>query len=105
MRDEHSQAGMSIVHHATPEERARHAEIRRQVEGELPELSAWAKQVAATGERRVAVGAVFTAQERQIVEAIDACAEGHALSGRAAVVREALGLLLGLRIPQEPPAG
>ncbi len=92
------------MHHATPEERSRHAEIRRQVEGELPELAAWAKQVAATGEGRVAVGAVFTAQERQIVEAIDAYAEGHALSGRAAVVREALSLLLGLRIPQEPPA-
>ena len=105
MRDEHSQAGRSIVHHATPEERSRHAEIRRQVEGELPELAAWAKQVAATGEGRVAVGAVFTAQERQIVEAIDAYAEGHALSGRAAVVREALSLLLGLRIPLEPPAG
>jgi hypothetical protein len=105
MQDEHSHTGRSIVHHATPEERARHAEIRREIEGEIPELAAWARQVAGSGQGRVAVGAVFTAQEQQIIEAIDAYAEGHALSGRAAVVREALGLLLGMRIPQEPPAG
>jgi hypothetical protein len=98
------QSGRRIVHQATAEERTRHAEIRRQIEQELPELSAWARQVAASESGQTAVGAVFTAEERPVIDAIDAYASGHSLPGRAAVVREALGRLLGLSISPEPPS-
>jgi hypothetical protein len=103
MQEDHRQSGRRILHQATAEERARHAEVRRQIEDEIPELLAWARQV--NGADQIAVGAVFTAQERPVIDAIDAYAAGHSLPGRAAVVREALGRLLGLRISQEPPAG
>jgi hypothetical protein len=96
-------SGRRIVHHATAEEQARHAEIRRQIEKELPELSAWARQVAAVESGQIAVGTIFTAEERPVIEAIDAYASGHSLPGRAAVVREALGRLLGLSISPQPP--
>lgn len=92
-----------IIHQATAEERTRHAEIRRQIETELPELFAWARHVAAGESGRIAVGAVFTEEERPVIDAIDAYASGHSLPGRAAVVREALGRLLGLSISPEPP--
>lgn len=103
MQDKHPSA-RRIVHQATAEEQARHAEIRRQIESELPELSAWARQVAAIESGQIAVGAVFTAEERPVIDAIDAYASGHSLPGRAAVVREALGRLLGLSISPQPPS-
>jgi len=96
-------SGRRIVHHATAEEQARHAEIRRQIDKELPELSAWAQQVAAVESGEIPVGTVFTAEERPVIDAIDAYASGHSLPGRAAVVREALGRLLGLSISPQPP--
>lgn len=102
MPEQHS-SGRRIVHQATAEEQARHAEIRRQIEKELPELSAWARHVAAGQSGQIAVGAVFTAEEQPVIDAIDAYATGHSLPGRAAVVREALGRLLGLSISPQPP--
>jgi len=48
---------------------------------------------------------VFAADEQPVLDAIDAYAAGHALPGRAAVVREALSRLLGLDIAAEPPRG
>ncbi|MFM7520039.1 MAG: hypothetical protein ACKO9B_06170 [Planctomycetota bacterium] len=48
---------------------------------------------------------MFAADEREVLDAIDAYASGHALPGRAAVVREALARLLGLDIAPEPPTG
>lgn len=102
MPEQHS-SGRRIAHQATTEEQARHAEIRQQIEEELPELSAWARQVAAVESGQIVVGAVFTAEERPVIDAIDAYASGHSLPGRAAVVREALGRLLGLSISPQPP--
>ncbi|HPM79967.1 MAG TPA: hypothetical protein PLF81_04680 [Candidatus Anammoximicrobium sp.] len=83
---------------ATPEERERHQQIRQQVEQELPELQQWAREVAARHRDRVAVGTVFTAQEADVVEAIDKYAARHALASRSVVVREALSRLLGVEI-------
>jgi hypothetical protein len=42
----------------------------------------------------VAVGTVFTDQETDVLEAIDDYATNHSLTGRSAVVREALAHLL-----------
>ncbi len=51
-----------------------------------------------------AVGAVFTAAEAPVLEAIDAYAASHDLPGRSAVVREALARLLDMpvAIPPKP---
>jgi len=98
-------AGRRISHHASAEEQARHAAIRLLVADDLPELTAWARHVAGTGSGRIAVGTVFAADEREVLDTIDAYASGHALPGRAAVVREALARLLGLDIAPEPPTG
>jgi hypothetical protein len=64
----------------------------------LPELTQWAKQVAARHQERVAVGTVFTDQEATVLEAIDNYAAAHSLTSRSAVVREALAHLLGIEI-------
>jgi len=90
-----------IVRPATPEEKERHAEIRRQVEQDLPELQQWARQAAARHHERVAVGTVFTAAEASVVEAIDSYAARHALTDRSAVVRAALAQLLGIEIAHQ----
>jgi acetyl-CoA carboxylase alpha subunit len=87
-----------ILRSATPEEKERHQQIREQVEQEVPELAQWARAVAARHRDRVTVGTVFTAQEADVVEAIDDYAARHALGNRGAVVREALSRLLGVRI-------
>jgi hypothetical protein len=87
-----------IVRDATTEERERHRAIRESIEQELPELARWAKQAAAWHQERVAVGTVFTDHEADVVEAIDKYAAAHSLSGRSAVVREALAQLLGVEI-------
>ena len=87
-----------IVRSATPEERKRHRQIRQQVEQEFPKLQQWAREVAARHRERVSVGTVFTAQEANVVEAIDNDAASHSLASRGIVVREALSQLLGVEI-------
>jgi hypothetical protein len=90
-----------LLRPATPEAKERHAEIRRQVEQELPELQKWAREAAARHQDRVAVGTVFTAAEASVVEAIDNYAAKHALTNRSAVIREALSQLLGIEIARQ----
>jgi hypothetical protein len=83
---------------ATPDEKERHQQIRKEIDAELPELKQWARGAAARHQERVAVGAVFTADEAQVLKAIDDYAAAHSLTNRAAVVREALGKLLGITV-------
>lgn len=83
---------------ATPEERERHREIRREIEDELPELKQWARGAATRNRERVAVGTVFTDRETAVVDAIDQYVAEHSLTDRGAVVREALAHLLGIEI-------
>jgi hypothetical protein len=90
-----------ILRAATPEEKQRHCTIREQVERELPELKQWAREAAARHRGRVAVGTVFTAQEGNVLEAIDQYATAHSLTNRGAVVREALARLLGIEISRQ----
>ncbi|MGH7140694.1 MAG: hypothetical protein ACREHD_33595 [Pirellulales bacterium] len=85
-----------IVREATPEEKERHRVIREQVKQDLPELRAWARAAAARHKERVAVGTVLSGEETKFVEAIDDYAAKHSLTGRSAVVREALSQLLGV---------
>jgi hypothetical protein len=87
-----------ILREATPEEKERHRAIREEIQQELPDLKRWAREAAARHRERVAVGTVFTDQETRVVEAIDHYATEHSLSGRGAVVREALAHLLGIDI-------
>src|SRR5437899_2716111 len=90
-----------IVRPASPEEKDRHQEIRRQIEQELPELQQWAREAASRHKERVAVGTVFTAEEVKVLEAIDSYAAKHALTNRSAVVRAALSQLLGIEIARQ----
>ena len=89
-----------ILRPATPEEAARHKQIRGEIEQELPELTQWARAAAARHKERVAVGTVFGANEANVLSAIDDYAAKHSLEGRGAVVREALARLLGIEIGQ-----
>ena len=68
-------------------------------------MTQWAKAAAARHRDRVAVGTVLTADEANVVAAIDEYAAKHSLAGRGAVVREALARLLGIEIKQVPRAG
>jgi hypothetical protein len=95
------EARKRILRPAAPEEKERHAEIRRQVEQELPELQQWARETAARHQECVAVGTVFTAAEANVVEAIDSYAAKRALRNRSAVIREALSQLLGIDIARQ----
>jgi hypothetical protein len=90
-----------IIRAATPEERDRHNAIRKEVEQDLPELTKWARQIAAEHTDRVAVGTVFTADETPVVQAIDQYASDHSLNSRSAVIREALARLLDIEISRE----
>ncbi len=83
---------------ATPEEKARHELIRKEIAEELPELRAWANNVAAAHKERISIGTVFTAEEARVVEAIDNYATAHFLRSRGAVVRQALAHLLGIEV-------
>jgi hypothetical protein len=83
-----------ILRQATPEEGERHRTIREEIQQELPELKQWARETAARHQERVAVGTVFTDQVTDVLEAIDHYAAKHSLTGRGAVVREALAHLL-----------
>lgn len=87
-----------IVRPATPEELERHATVRQQIEGELPDLKRWAREAEVSQRARRAVGTVFLENEAHVVEAIDKYAADHALPGRGAVVREALAHLLGIQV-------
>lgn len=93
--------GKRIVRSATPEEQLRHDQIRQQIGTELPELRQWAKDAAARHTEKVAVGTVFTAEEAQIVEAIDAYAAKNSLRNRSDVVRDALSHLLGIEVSRQ----
>jgi hypothetical protein len=90
-----------IVREATPEEKELHHAIREGIQEELPELKRWAKETAARHRERVTVGTVFTDQESAVLEAIDNYAAKHSLSGRGAVVREALAHLLGIEMQRQ----
>jgi hypothetical protein len=90
-----------ILREATPEEKVQHAAIRGEIEQELPELKQWARESAARHQERVAVGTVFAGPEIDVLEAIDNYATKHSLSGREAVVREALAHLLGIEITRQ----
>ena len=94
-----------IVRATTPEEAARHKQMREQIEQELPELTQWARAAAARNRDRISVGTVFAAEEATVVSAIDEYAAKHSLAGRGAVVREALARLLGIEIAQVPKTG
>jgi predicted transcriptional regulator len=90
-----------IVRPATPEEAERHTVIRKQIEEELPEIEQWARDAAARHRERVAVGTVLTAEENNVLEAIDDYAAKHSLTSRSAVIREALANLLGIEIARQ----
>lgn len=83
---------------ATEEEKARHKQIRAEIEEELPELKQWARAAAAEHKERIAVGTVFEADEAPVVKAIDEYAAKHSLQNRSAVVREALAQLLAIEV-------
>jgi hypothetical protein len=87
-----------IVRPVTAEEQERHAEIRKQIDQEFPEIQQWARGAAARHRERVAVGTVLVAEESNVLDAIDAYAAKHSLASRSAVVREALANLLGIDI-------
>ncbi len=87
-----------ILRAATPEEKERHQRLRQEIEQELPELKQWARAAAARHQERVGVGTVFSAEEAQVLKAIDDYAAKHSLQSRGAVVREALASLLGIEI-------
>src|SRR5437016_9926052 len=86
---------------ATPEEKERHRQIRLEIEEELSDLKQWARAAAAHHKERIAVGTVFTADEAQVLAAIDEYAAKHALQNRGAVVREALAQLLGIELARQ----
>jgi hypothetical protein len=90
-----------IIREATPEEKERHRAIREEIEHELPELKQWARETAARHQEQVVVGTVLIGQETAVLGAIDDYAEKHSLTGRGAVVREALAHLLGIDIPRQ----
>jgi|GEM_PF-3076909 len=94
-----------ILRSATPEEAKRHQHVREQIEQEVPDLTRWARESAARHRERISVGTVLSADEANVVSAIDEYAAKHSLAGRGAVVREALARLLGIEIKQIPRAG
>ncbi len=87
-----------VIRDATTEEKERHGMIREEIEQELPVLKDWARAAADRHPDRIAVGTVFSADESEVVDAIDSYAASHSLAGRSAVVREALSKLLGVEI-------
>lgn len=90
-----------IVRPASADEKSRHDTIREQIAQELPELKEWARKAAVRHRERIAVGTVLTSQETRVLDAIDDYAAKHSLSGRGAVVREALARLLGIEIARQ----
>src|SRR4051794_36488899 len=70
-----------VIRSTTPEEAARHKQVRGQIEQELPELTQWAQAAAARHRDRVAVGTVLSAEEANMVAAIDEYAAMHSLNG------------------------
>lgn len=106
--------GKRIVRPATAEEARRHADVRRVIEEEVPEIKEWARQavpqdvnqvtVSQVTIGQVTVGIVFSDDEKPVVEAIDAYAASHSLPNRSAVIREALAHLLNISIAIETKA-
>lgn len=90
-----------INRRATQEEKERHQQIRQEIEQELPELKQWARTAATHHKERIAVGTVFTANEAEVVKAIDEYAAKHSLQNRGAVVREALAQLLAIDVARQ----
>src|SRR5438552_13390618 len=90
-----------IRREATPEEKERHRILREQIAQELPDLKKWATEAAARQRDQVAVGTVLKAEEIGVLEAIDSYAAKHSLTGRSAVVREALAQLLGVELARQ----
>jgi len=90
-----------IVRFASADEKSRHAAIREQIAQELPELKEWARKAAERHREHIAVGTVLTSEEAEVLNAIDEYAAKHSLSGRGAVVREALARLLGIQIARQ----
>ena len=93
--------GQRIVRPATAEEVRRHTQVRRGIEEELSEIKEWARQAAGQVQSRVPVGTVFSANEKPVVDSIDAYAASHSLPSRSAVIREALARLLNMSIAKE----
>lgn len=96
--------GKRIVRPATAEEARRHSDVRRAIEDEVPEIKEWSRQAAQQGGSRVAVGTVFSDDEKLVIEAIDAYVASHSLPNRSAVIREALAHLLNISIAVEAKA-
>ena len=87
----------------TDEERQRMLQIREEIEREKPQLIHDAKielaeRVIREMKSKQRIDTVFTPDESHIIDAVDAYAEEHDLSGRAAVVRVALAKLLDIEI-------
>ena len=86
-----------VIRDATTEEKERHGGIRAEIEQELLALKEWARATARHPDH-IPVGTVFSAEETDLVEAIDSYAAKHSLASRSAVVLEALSKLLGVKI-------
>lgn len=97
-RPEHRSLGKRIIREATTAEGESHAAMRAAVEAEREGIVAWAREASG----QVAVGTGFTTDEIPVLEAIDAYAASYNLSGRSAVVREALSQLLAIHVDVEP---
>lgn len=91
--------GKRISRPASPEEKVRHEQIRSEIAAETADLQQWARAAAVGHKERISVGTVFTAEESQVVKAIDEYALSHSLHGRGDVVRHALANLLGIEVP------
>ena len=90
-----------IIRPATPEERDRHQRIREQIKQGFPDLQQWARQAVAEQRDQIAIGTVLSAEETNVLAAMDEYAATHALHSRSAVVREALANLLGIQIARQ----
>lgn len=80
----------------TPAQKAEYRRKLAEAEHDLPELRRWAKRGLKQAKQRVE--AVFGANEQAVLSAVDQYAAEHDLPNRGAVVRVALGKLLGLEL-------
>jgi hypothetical protein len=90
----------STIARSTPSPHSK-STISQENQAEFPEVTKWAKDVAARHNDRVAVGTVFASNEINVVQAIDDYAAKHALESRGAVVRESWGQLLGIEVTRQ----
>ncbi len=96
-----SQVRKCIVRPATAEEKGRHELIRQEIKEELPQISQWSRVTAGKHRDRVAVETVLSAEEGNVLEAMNNYAVDHSLPDRSAMVREALANLLGIDIARQ----